>query len=135
MTVSRTDSRTAEATVLRLDDTSPRLHRGSWGPWHLDRAQRTLWTSAGGYRYDIDLDSCTSSAQVLDWICQIAAKTWGRTEAMHNAVTAGLVNALADVLHPQANLCSDGYGKRLGAAQVRYLVSQARACGDRRHEQ
>jgi hypothetical protein len=125
MAASRIDSRTAEATVLRLDDISPRLHRGGWGPWHLDRAQRTLWTDAGGYRYDIDLDSCTSSAQVLDWICQIAAKTWGGTEARHNAITAGLVHALTDVLHPQANLCSDGYGKRLSRPQIRYLVSRA----------
>ncbi len=120
-----TTSRTAEATVLRLDDVSAFRYRGGWGPWRLDRTQRTLWTRAGGYRYDVDLDSCTNSAQVLDWICQIAAKTWGRTEARHNAITAGLVNALADVLHPQANLCSFGFGRRLGAARIRYLVSHA----------
>lgn len=102
-------------------------HRGSWGPWHLDRAQRLLWTGAGGYRYEIDLDSCTTSAEVLDWICQIAGKTWGGSDAEHAAITAGLVQAFDDVLNPQANLCSSGRGTRLSKPQIRYLVGQSAA--------
>jgi hypothetical protein len=122
-----TQSTTASVTV-RADDDSPLFRRGRyWGPWHLDREQRTLWTGAGGYRYDIDLDSCISSAEVLDWICQINGKLWGGTQAGHGAIVAGLVDALTEVLHPQANLCSDGHGKRLSKPQIGYLVSRAEA--------
>jgi hypothetical protein len=118
------DRRTAAVVVARLDDISP-VRRPRWGPWHLDAAQRTLWTDAGGYRYEIDLDRCTSSAQVLDWICQIAGKLWGGSDAGHDAIIAGLVRALTDVLHPQANLCSCGRGRRLSKPKIRYLVSRA----------
>lgn len=117
--------RTANAVTARADD-SPLFRRGRyWGPWHLDRAQRALWTEAGGYRYEIDLGTCTSSAEVLDWICQINGKLWGDTQAGHNAIVAGLVDALTEVLHPQANLCSDGRGKRLSKPQIRYLTGRA----------
>jgi hypothetical protein len=120
--------RTAEAVTTRADDDSPFRRRGRcWGPWHLDRAQRALWTEAGGYRYEIDLASCTSSAEVLDWICQINGKLWADTQAGQNAIVAGLVDALTEVLHPQANLCSDGRGKRLSKPRIRYLVSRAEA--------
>jgi hypothetical protein len=110
MPVQNTDSRIAE-----------RRRGEQWGPWHLDRAHRVLWTDAGRYYYELDLDGCTSSAQVLDWICQIAGKLWGDTE-----VVAGLVYALDDVLHPQANLCSFGVGRQLSRSRIRHLVSQAR---------
>lgn len=124
------DSRTRDKIVLAAEDASPfrrhgRPEPGRWGPWHLDREERTLWTEAGGYRYDIDLDSCRSSAQVLDWICQIADKLWAGTAAENHAITAGLACALIDVLHPQANLCSCGISKRLSAVQLRYLVANA----------
>jgi hypothetical protein len=121
------DRRTADAVVARDEDLSPfRRPPGGWGPWHLDAAQRMLWTDAGGYCYEIDLDSCTSSAQVLDWICQITGKLWGGgSSAEHDAIVAGLVRALVDVLHPQANLCSYGRSRRLSRPQIRYLASRA----------
>ena len=46
-----------------------------------------LWTAAGGYRYESDLDDCTSSAEALDWIAQIAGKEWKPGERA--AVVAG----------------------------------------------
>lgn len=94
-----------------------------WGPWHLDSTACLLWTEAGRYRYEIDLYDCDTSAQILDWICQIADKLWGDDLAERNAITAGLVNALIDVLHPQANLCSWGQSTKISKAQIKHLVS------------
>lgn len=89
------------------------------------------------YRYEVDLYRCTSSAEVLDWIIQIAGKEWasaehGGDDSEHNpdgwtddAILAGLVRALDDVLHPQAHLCSFGTSKRLGRRRIVELVAQA----------
>lgn len=43
-----------------------------------------------------------SSAETLDWICQVAGKRWA------DDILARLVRALDDVLRPQARLCSFG---------------------------
>lgn len=112
-----------EPVIVRMKQVSPLRYRGGWGPWHLDAKARTLYTEAGGYRYDIDLETCTNSAEVLDWICQIAEKHWGPEEG-RPAIVAGLVHALIDVLHPQGNLCSWGQSKRLTRAKIRHLVDE-----------
>ncbi|WP_276137307.1 hypothetical protein [Rhodococcus sp. T2V] len=75
---------------------------GDWGPWRLDVANYAL-THAGN-RYSIDLRSCVTSAEVLDWIAQIAGKTWGEDPT----VLAGLVVALDELLDFQGTLCSRG---------------------------
>jgi hypothetical protein len=117
--------RTAASVVPLAEDMSTFKGYGSWGPWHLDEDLLVLWTEAGGYRYEIDLEECLSSAHVLDWICQIAGKTWGGGEDAHDRIVGGLVNAFIGVLHPQANLCSFGASKRLTRTKVRYLASRA----------
>ena len=53
--------------------------------------------------YEIDLDRCRNSAQILDWIAQIAAKRWA--SAM---IVADLIWALDDYLGLQAGFCSWG---------------------------
>lgn len=95
-----------------------------WGGWQLDtkRYVLVLRDPTGREWYDIDLDSCTSSAQVLDWICQIKNKWWGV-----DVVVAGLVRALDEILVPQQNLCSFGQSLRLTKAKVRKLVNARRA--------
>lgn len=92
-----------------------------------------MWISPPGYhggRYEVDLDACTSSAQVLDWICQLAGKTgaaWaGDDPGVHKAMVAGLVQALIDVLQPQANLCGCGIGREITGAAVRELVAKTK---------
>jgi hypothetical protein len=57
---------------------------------------------------------------VLDWIIQVAEKTWA-----DDATVAGLVRALDDVLHPQAHLCSMGASKTLDRRKIRALIHQA----------
>jgi len=109
---------TRELHFTRLSDIPAEPRRGDWGPWRLDRATRVLYP-VKPYRYEVDLDDCTTSAQVLDWIIQVAEKTWA-----DDATIAGLIRALDDVLHPQAHLCSSGASKTLNKAKIRALVRE-----------
>lgn len=103
-------------TFRRLSDVDPTPRRSDWGPWQLDRTTRVLYTD----RYEVDLDDCRTSAQVLDWICQVAGKEWGG-----DVTLAGLVRALNDVLTPQATLCSFGQSRQLTRSQIAEHVRQA----------
>ena len=98
-----------------------------WGPWRLDLATWVLYPVAP-YRYEVDLEQCLTSAQVLDRIMQISQKTWA-----DDATIAGLIRALDDVLNPQANLCSFGKPKTLTRARVRELARQAHESRERAH--
>ncbi len=79
--------------------------RPDFGGWFLDRKALCLVFRDGKGRelYDISLTRCRTSAQVLDWIFQIANKRWAT-----DGVIAGLVRALNYYLHPQSSLCSFG---------------------------
>jgi hypothetical protein len=95
--------------------------REGWGPWKLvlDRSDLRPFDldCAPGQplsSYPIDLLTCKDSAEVLDWICQVAGRCWG-----NDAKLAGLVRALNDILQPQANLCSEGKPKRLSDRALR----------------
>jgi hypothetical protein len=88
-----------------------------WRGWQYRADNLTLTCHAGGYPYEIDLGTCTSSAEVLDWIMQIAGKTWGSDD-----VIAGLVRALDGLLYPQANLCSSG--QNLTIDNVRAVIKR-----------
>lgn len=83
------------------------------GPWALDISTFTLDHDD----YQVDLEQCTTSTEVLDWIAQIATKQWATNE-----VIAGLVRAINDVLAPQANLCSGGKHLTLTGKQIRQPV-------------
>jgi hypothetical protein len=98
------------ATVTKMSNRSP------WGPWALNRATYALGHT-GDIDYWIDLDSCTTSAEVLDWIAQISHKTWA-----DDATLAGLVRALDDVLNLQAHLCPSGASKQLTVKRLRSRV-------------
>jgi hypothetical protein len=97
----------------------PGAQRGDWGPWRLDPAVLVLYLEPH-HAYEVDLERCTTSAEVLDWVCQVAAKTWA-----DDATLAGLVRALDDVLAPQAHLCSSGQPKTLGLDSIGELVRRA----------
>jgi hypothetical protein len=88
-----------------------------WMLWRFRADNLTLVCNAGGYPYEIDLETCTTSAQVLDWIMQVAGKTWAT-----DTVLAGLVRAFDDLLYPQANLCSSGISKTI--EDVRDVIEQ-----------
>jgi len=84
----------------------------NWGPWLLDPEAAVLWHR--DYGYEIDLERCLTSAQVLDWIMQVNGKEWPDQAA----TTFGLVEAFDAVLHPQQHLCSFGTSKRLTAPEA-----------------
>lgn len=88
----------------------------TWGPWTLDPELLTLDHPL----YQIDLETCTSSAEVLDWIMQVGHKVFA-----DDATLAGLVRALNDCLRPQATLCSNGQPTTIGAAAIADLVVHA----------
>lgn len=92
--------------------------RSDWGPWQLDADTPALYIprtpEPGDDLYWLPLDSCVTSAAVLDWIFQVNAKTWATVE-----IRAGLLNALDDVLDPQSTICSFGQGSALPVDEIR----------------
>jgi len=75
--------------------------------WNFNESNLTLnfneWPG-----YQINLERCATSAQVLDWIAQIAQKTWATPE-----IVGALVKALDRCLDLQGNLCGCGVDHRL----------------------
>lgn len=102
-------------TLPRL---GPRPGR-NWGPWRLDPDNLVLICEDEQHPagYEVDLELCTTSAQVLDWIMQVEMKTWADDQ-----VVAGLIRALNDVLRPQSTLCSSGTSKTLTTSQIAELA-------------
>ena len=54
-------------------------------------------------QYEIDLETCTTSAEALDWIIQVVKKPWADAQTL-----ATLVRALNTLLDPQRYLCRNG---------------------------
>ncbi len=79
--------------------------------------------------YEVNLDQCDTSAGVLDWIAQLAGKTW-----VTNDDLGDLVRALDEILDFQASLC--GGGKGHGPINVKKkitgLVDKEKVRGDMR---
>jgi len=72
--------------------------------WCFDPNTLTLTLHGGPYPYEIDLQRCRTSAQMLDWVMQIAVKRWA-----DDRILASLVRAFDAILRPQATLCSLGH--------------------------
>ena len=90
--------------VINLADVPPKRYPKSgtkWGPWEYVARNCTLWNADNDY--EIDLERIHTSAQCLDWICQIGWKVWATPE-----ITGHLVHAFNDLIHPQETLCSLG---------------------------
>ena len=78
-------------------------------PWiyNTEDSYLELYNEPGKPLYKIDLERCKTSAEILDWIVQVSQKTWGT-----DAVLAGLVRKLDEVLNLQGSLCGQGLEKR-----------------------
>ena len=81
-----------------------------WGNWRLDSGSLELVHAAD--EYPIDLERMNSAAQMLDWIFRINKKP---REVYPAQDLADLLQALQDILDPQANLSGGGASKRLDA--------------------
>ena len=78
------------------------------GDWTYD--ERTLvvrYQEGTSHEYEVDLEKCLTSAEMLDWIFQFGKKRWAS-----RASIGDLVKILNRLLHPQRNLCS--WGKERG---------------------
>lgn len=94
-----------------------------WLGWRLDAHAYTLDLVRDGVDlYQVDLERCTTSARVLDWIAQVRGKAWADVGAL-----AGLVRALDDVIDLQATLCSFGEDSPRTPAVLRSLVDSLAA--------
>lgn len=92
---------TAAEMSKQYDEQRRRLMANpKWGSWYLDRGTFELVNKKRGY--PIDLDDCTDSAQILDWIYQVFQKGWSKGEM------EDLLRAFRDILNPQKNFCSLG---------------------------
>lgn len=89
-----------------------------WLPWVLDPELGVL-EYAG---YQVDLEQMVDSAQALDWIFRVDSKWSSNPE-----VLAGLVHAIADILHPQATMCPGGRHLVSTAEQVMERVATSAA--------
>ncbi|YCK39713.1 hypothetical protein ACNF49_38350 [Actinomadura sp. ATCC 39365] len=103
----------------------PPRRRLDWGPWKLDRSKYVLYYQELGWRHEVDLQSCTTSAALCDWIFRHTDRTYA-----DHATIAGLINALDDILHPAATLRSESRALRLTKAHIRALVHEHAAAGE-----
>lgn len=90
-----------------------------WGPWRYKKETLVLEYVPRDrhWWYEVDLERCKTSAQVLDWIFQVSNKHRSRVSAEDIGY---LIDALQDLLHPQANLCS--FGQDMKFDTTRYLL-------------
>ena len=92
-----------------------------WGGWWLHASEPMLYLD--DYRYGVELGTCTHSAEILDWVCQVAGKEFATDQ-----VLAGLVRALDDILEPQERTCSMGVDRPARTADLlAHLRSQRQA--------
>jgi hypothetical protein len=97
------------AQLLKWDKPRPK-HGDTWGNWQYDAKVMVLTYLPEDY--EIDLEQCTTSAKTMDRIFQLCNKTW------LSAKDGGdMLQALNDLLDPQANLCSFGQDKKFDATK------------------
>ena len=91
----------------------------SKGDWIFDRERLVLELRdlEGHWLYEVDLERCRTSAEILDWIMQVAKKRW-----VTDTVIAGLVRELDRLLDPQATVCS--FGLNRGPLDVAALLGR-----------
>jgi hypothetical protein len=92
----------------------------TWGPWRFRPDNLTLELEDGTYY--VDLEECLSSGQTLDWLCQVAEKGWCDAE-----MAGHLLQAITDLLHPQANLCSWGQDKTIPRERIAAITRKNEA--------
>jgi hypothetical protein len=67
--------------------------------------------------YDVDLERCANSAELLDWIMQLEGKGW-----VSIALLGLVVKVLDACIQAQSNLCSGGHNRDIPAGKIRALI-------------
>lgn len=99
-----------------------KVFRAQWGPWQFHQDTMTLEYKNGkkDWWYEVDLDRCKTSAQILDWIFQLHEKTWTDYEDIGH-----LLDAFDDLSGSvQGAFCSGG--REQGPKDWRKLRPRAR---------
>jgi hypothetical protein len=97
--------------LIRMDKNTIKEHlinkqsrlKNGWGNWKLDINNLELVFQFENIEYPIPLDRCNDSAQILDWIYQIYAKSWAKAQDMYD-----LLSAFNDIVRVQEQICSFG---------------------------
>lgn len=83
------------------------IKENKWGYWTYEWETHTLniLKEYKGHLHDyqVDLDECTTSSELLDWIYQLNTKSWIEPQDLGD-----FIRATDDILEPQAHLCSCG---------------------------
>jgi hypothetical protein len=106
---------TAAELALRMKEGEFAPSLEDWNYWRIDSTNYMLV----GIWYEVDLERCCSSAEVLDWIIQISQKGWATPD-----VLSGLIHSLGWILDPQRHLCSFGANKRITKKALRQRVDK-----------
>jgi hypothetical protein len=117
------DSKPDDGTSFDILDLADRsIDAASWIDWRLDADHLVLgcFNPKGPVPYEVDLNRCRTSAEVLDWIFQLRGKGWAQGRSV-----SGFIAALNDVVHPQEFLCSSGQPKEITSAELIRLVDEA----------
>lgn len=77
------------------------IRKAQFGPWKWDIDGGQLIHEETGYW--VDFERMSSSAELLDWIYQLADKAWVTPEVLYH-----FIQATNFIVRPQANLCSSG---------------------------
>lgn len=88
-----------------------------WGGWRLNSEAATL--EHEGLEFWVELTDCVDSAQTLDWIAHAVY-----TQGVDDAVLAGLVRALDDILEFQSALCPQGESKTLTTELIASRIAE-----------
>jgi hypothetical protein len=97
-----------------LDGVDLESNLTTWGCWKYHPENLTLeCRDERGFIYEVDLERCSTSAEVLDWIFQVSKKTWATAD-----IVKDLLTAFDDLLSPQARLCSFGRGGRIDPREI-----------------
>jgi hypothetical protein len=88
-----------------------------WGGWRLNPQELTLEHES--VEFWVELADCVDSAGTLDWIAHALY-----AHGVNDAILAGLVRALDDVLELQAALCPQGESKVLTAEHIAARIAK-----------
>lgn len=71
--------------------------RTNFGAWTFDPTSCIVTHDL----YEVDVEQMATSAETLDWIMQVSAKSWATAE-----IAGDLVEAIQHLLHLQSNMCA-----------------------------